>query len=116
MAIAGGDEHVAILARQGPQRRGVRIEQCSQDRREGRLRRTLLARKPRIDKSAIRAGAYLIGGDCPAEDLVVKSQVYGAQPRRPPPRSNLSEISDRIRGARLRLDEIARALRESRKR
>ncbi len=45
MAVAGGDEQVAILARQGPQGRGVRIEQRPQDRREGGLRRTLLARQ-----------------------------------------------------------------------
>jgi len=35
MAVAGGDEQVAILARQGPQWRGIWIEQHPQDRREG---------------------------------------------------------------------------------
>jgi hypothetical protein len=40
MSVAGGDEQVAILAWQGPQRRGVWIEQRPQDRREGGLRRS----------------------------------------------------------------------------
>jgi hypothetical protein len=44
--------HFAILARQRPQWRGVRIEQHPQDRREGRLRRTLLAREHDVTKSA----------------------------------------------------------------
>ena len=39
MAVAGRDEQVAILARQGPKRRGVGIEQRPQDRRECRFRR-----------------------------------------------------------------------------
>ena len=58
MAVAGGDEQVAILARQGPQRRGVGIEQRPQDRREGRFRRTLLARKHehRIRTAIAKAG------------------------------------------------------------
>ena len=44
MAVAGGDEQVTILARQGAQGRGVGIEQRPQDRREGGLGRSLLAR------------------------------------------------------------------------
>ena len=60
MAIAGGDEQVAILARQGAQGRGVRIEQRPQDRREGGLRRSLLARQHdhRIGAAIAQAGQH----------------------------------------------------------
>ena len=45
MAVAGCDEQIAILARQGPQRRCVWIEQGPQDRRKSRFSRTLFARQ-----------------------------------------------------------------------
>jgi len=43
MAVAGGDEQVTIFARQGPQWRGIWIEQRPQNRREARFGRSLLA-------------------------------------------------------------------------
>ena len=45
MTVGGGDEQVTILAGQCPQWRRVRIKQRPQDRREGRLGRSLLARQ-----------------------------------------------------------------------
>ena len=45
VAVGGGDEEVAVLARQSAQGRRVGIEQRPQDRREGGLRRSLLARQ-----------------------------------------------------------------------
>jgi hypothetical protein len=37
MTVARGDEEIAILARQRPQRRGIWVEQRPKDRREGRF-------------------------------------------------------------------------------
>ena len=58
MAVARGDEQVAVLAWQRPQWRGVRIEQRPQDRRKGRLRRALFARQRdhRIGAAIAQAG------------------------------------------------------------
>src|SRR6516225_5769595 len=41
MPVVRGDKEITILARQGTQGRGVRIEQRSQNRREGRFRRSV---------------------------------------------------------------------------
>ena len=73
---------------------------------------------PKIDKSAIKVGMFITGGLQPVyiADDPPAPVVYGTGvQRRPRPAPNFNEITERLAEARKRLDEIAAAVREAKR-
>ena len=67
----------------------------------------------RYDRSEIREGLYIEGGNHPAQMFITKSRDPIRKPPKPP---DFGAISDQLEAARKKLEEIAQALRVARRR